>query len=304
MLAALPAGRRTVPRSEPPESNVTRLRPLSRRALAVASSALIGLAGGAALIAGPAAAQTSAVSSSCTWDQDTSQWVVSWTVTTDAPADVNAYRLISVEVTPGDRPVEGIEATPDSGGFPHDAHQPLEGEQRLSEGTTAASLVVRAEWDNGRQEEQSQGGSVEIPVDCGQPELLSDWSLDCDSLTITIQNPTGEAATVMVAPNAGEPVPVEVAGGGSATVEFPPSPGLSVDVVLDGVSTVDPAEPIQVTSGALAALDCAAEDDGGGGGLPATGISAIIVAGGALALLSLGAGLYLVARRRRIRFTA
>jgi LPXTG-motif cell wall-anchored protein len=283
---------------------VTRLRSLHRRALAVASSALLGLAGGAALIAGPAAAQASAVAGSCAWDPDTSQWVVTWTVTTDAPADADSYRLTSVEVTPDGSTLEGIEATPDAAGFPYDERQPLVGEQRLPEGSTAASLAVRAEWDGGQQDPQGQRGDVDIPADCGQPELLSVWSLDCDSLTITINNATDAAATVMVAPDAGEPVPVEVAGGGSGTVEFPPSAGLSVDVLLDGVSIVDPADPIAVSSGELAALECAEDDDGGGGGLPATGISAIIVAGGALALLSLGAGLYLVARRRRIRFTA
>jgi len=105
-------------------------------------------------------------------------------------------------------------------------------------------------------------------------------------------------------PSTGNPVPVEVAGGGSATVEFPPTPGLSVDVQAGGQSIVDPAEPIQISAEQVDALECEEEDDGGGGGLPATGTSALIVAAGALALLALGAGLYLIARRRRIRFTA
>lgn len=281
---------------------MNRLRSLPQRALAVASSALLGLLGGAVLIAGPAGAQTSTVAGSCAWDADADQWVVTWTVTPDAPTEVDSYRFVSIEVTPDGSTVEAIEATPETGAFPRDAHQPLVGEQRLPEDTTGASLAVQVEWDNAQQE--SQRGEVEIPADCEQPELLSQWSLDCDSVTITIHNSTDEPATVTFAPNAGNPVPVEVAGGGSATVDFPPSPGLSVDVLLDGRSIVDPTDPIEISSEQLAALECDEEDEGGGGGLPATGTSTIIVAGGALALLALGAGLYLIARRRRIRFTA
>jgi LPXTG-motif cell wall-anchored protein len=52
-------------------------------------------------------------------------------------------------------------------------------------------------------------------------------------------------------------------------------------------------------------LDCPAEeDDGAGGELPVTGTATSLIAGGAVALLVLGGGLYLLARRRRITFTA
>lgn len=284
---------------------MNRIRRLPRRALAIASSALLGLLGGAVILAGPADAHTSTVAGSCTWDADAAEWVVSWTVASDAPADVDGYRFVSVEVTPPGSAVAGIEPTSESGAFPHDAHQPLVGEQRLPEGTSAASLTVLAEWDNGQQDGEARRGEVQIPADCELPDLLSQWSLDCDSVTITIHNPTDETATVTFVPSTGNPVPVEVAGGGSATVEFPPTPGLSVDVLAGGQSIVDPAEPIQVSAEQVDALECdEGGDGGGGGGLPATGTSALIVAAGALALLALGAGLYLIARRRRIRFMA
>jgi LPXTG-motif cell wall-anchored protein len=283
---------------------VNRLRSLPRRVLAVASSALLGLLGGAVLLTGPVAAHTSTVEGSCTWDADAAEWVVTWTVTSDAPADVDAYRLVSVEATPPGSAVTGIEPTAESGVFPHDAQQPLVGEQRLPEGTTAASLAVLAEWDNGQQDDEARRGELSIPAGCAQPDLLSQWSLGCDSVTITITNPTDEAATVTFVPSTGNAVPVEIAGGGSVTVEFPPTPGLSVDVLVGDESIVDPDEPIEVSAEQVNALECDEDDDGGGGGLPATGTSALIVAAGALALLALGAGLYLIARRRRIRFTA
>lgn len=43
---------------------------------------------------------------------------------------------------------------------------------------------------------------------------------------------------------------------------------------------------------------------GGGGGLPITGTTITLVAGGAVLLLGLGTGVYLIARRRRVTFTA
>jgi LPXTG-motif cell wall-anchored protein len=277
------------------------LRSLPWRALAVASSALIGLLGGVVLFTGPAGAQAPAVEGSCAWDSAAEQWLVTWTVTGDAPAGADSYRLATVEATPGGSTVEDIEVTLASD-YPHDAGQQLVGRQRLPEGATSASLTVRAEWNNLEQAEQS--GEVEIPADCDQPSLLSQWSLECDALIITVHNQTDEPVTLTFAPNAGNSIPIEVAGGGPATVEFPPSEGLAVDVLLDGRSIVDPADPILVTSADLADLECDDEDGGGGGGLPATGTSTLLVVIGALILLALGTGLYLVARRRRIRFTA
>jgi LPXTG-motif cell wall-anchored protein len=44
--------------------------------------------------------------------------------------------------------------------------------------------------------------------------------------------------------------------------------------------------------------------DGDAAGLPETGASTGLIVGGAVALLALGGGLFLVARKRRLRFTA
>ena len=41
-----------------------------------------------------------------------------------------------------------------------------------------------------------------------------------------------------------------------------------------------------------------------GGELPITGSTTTLIAGGAVLLLAVGAGVYLVARRRRVTFTA
>ena len=46
------------------------------------------------------------------------------------------------------------------------------------------------------------------------------------------------------------------------------------------------------------------EDEGEGGELPVTGTTATLIAGGAVLLMALGTGAYLIARRRRVTFTA
>lgn len=285
-----------------------RPRPLPRRVLAAVAAALVGL-GGAALPTPPAGAQSTAapaeVSGSCAWDQEAGQWLVAWTIEPTAPDGASSYRLAEVASTPPDSPVEGIEQTGAAGTFPHPAGEELVGAQWLPEGTATASLTVRTEWDTGQLDEPAGSGTVEVPGDCQVPDLLDQWTVGCQALTITIGAPSGQDATVTLAPSTGEPVDVEVAGGGSATVEFPPAEGLTVDVLYHGRSVVDPADPIAVSPDDLAGLECDEEPaDGAGGGLPATGTPTILVAAGALALSLLGTGLYLVARRRRIRFTA
>jgi hypothetical protein len=289
---------------------VIRTGSLPRRLLAAASAACVGLLAGVVAtvaFAGPASSATAGVSGSCAWDSERSEWVVTWTVTNDAPAEVSSFRLVDVEATPAEHPVDGLTVA-DPGQFPHDADQPLEGEQRLPEAATGATLTVLVEWDDRQQHEQR--AELEIPADCQVPlpELLSEWDLSCDALTITVDNPGAADAPLTFAPNVGEPVVVEVAGESTATVEFPPSEGLTVDVLFDGQSIIDPSDPIEITPEQLTSQDCdeaAANDrEGQGGGLAATGTPTIVVVAGALVLLALGTGLYLIARRRRIRFTA
>ena len=268
----------------------------TRRAAAVLVSALLGLAGVVAYAA-PASAHSAEVSGACVWDPDSGQWAVTWSITSAEPG---AYRL--VEVTAAPEPVTGIEATLATG-FPHDAAEPLTGEQRLPEDATSASLSLRIEWDDGHQVEA--GADLTIPADCQAPTPppleIAKWSFGCDSLTIIVDNPSSEDATLTFAPSTGEPFDVEVAGGDSATVAFPAAAGLTVDVRYQGASIVHADDPITITPAAFEALTC--DEDDAAGGLPATGGPVALIAGGALLLLGLGAGLFLVARRRRIIFT-
>lgn len=86
---------------------------------------------------------------------------------------------------------------------------------------------------------------------------------------------------------------------------FQPSEGLVITAVaLVGGAVVGEAElswdALLVEEG----IECDEEPPGEGGELPVTGNTTLLVAGGAVALLALGGGLFLVARRRRVTFTA
>lgn len=114
----------------------------------------------------------------------------------------------------------------------------------------------------------------------------------CDELVFEFTNPTGgEDIELTLTPSTGAPVTVDLVAGTDETVEFPATEGLTVEV-SDGTETVTVAyaEP----------ADCG----GSGGGLPVTGAAtgAAIVA--AAALLVAGLVMYLVSRRRQVRFTA
>ena len=100
-----------------------------------------------------------------------------------------------------------------------------------------------------------------------------------------------------------------VAPGESKTVSFPASEGLTVSP-----SFADPAHAMSIAAAPLEAKDDSLGsipweqpegcDEGTGGGLPVTGAAAGGIAAGAAVLLAAGAVLFVMARRRRIRFPA
>jgi LPXTG-motif cell wall-anchored protein len=98
------------------------------------------------------------------------------------------------------------------------------------------------------------------------------------------------------------------AGADPHTHAFQAADGLTVTVelALDGT-------PVELKDNVVTwsdeGLGCAVEEedpgaDGEGGELPVTGASTTLFAGGAVLLLAVGGSLYLIARRRRVTFTA
>lgn len=262
------------------------------RALAAVVSALL-LVLGTWILASPATAAPGQIVGECYWDDN--QWVITWRVS--FPAETEPYRLVEHDATPAGSSLTGF--TPDQPGvFPHDPAQPLVGEQRVPADAPLAGITVVAEWADYHTETVT--GQVTIPGGCQAPELpdlIGDFGFDCQWLRVTIVNPTAEAVRLTLVPSGGTPLEVEVAADESATVEFPADEGRSVDVRLDGRSVVDPDRPITITPSGWAALDCDA-DGGEGADLPVTGTPVLLLVGGAVILVLLGTGLYLVARRR------
>ncbi|MFC5944922.1 hypothetical protein [Micromonospora harpali] len=135
------------------------------------------------------------------------------------------------------------------------------------------------------------------PEDCQEPEVGEPdggYESTCDELIFRIANPeNGATLTSTFTPSTGEPKTVTVEAGRDVTVTFPASPGLTVTVTGDLAS----GEAIKWEQ----PKDCEDGEEGGSGGgdqeggLPVTG---------AVALLAVGAVLFVMARRRRIRFTA
>ncbi|QGN50272.1 LPXTG cell wall anchor domain-containing protein [Micromonospora sp. WMMD558] len=137
---------------------------------------------------------------------------------------------------------------------------------------------------------------------CVEPgEPAGAYQSTCDELIFEISNPEdGETVTVTFTPNKGEPKTLTVKPGESGTVSFPAEEGLTVTPSAEGL---EDTEPIAWEKPA----DCA---PGGGGGdedeptLPLTGAATGGIIAGAAVLLAGGAVLFVLARRRKLRFTA
>ncbi|MGW1057550.1 hypothetical protein [Micromonospora rubida] len=147
-------------------------------------------------------------------------------------------------------------------------------------------------------------GTQQPPAECQEPEVgepETSYESTCDELVLLVQNPkNGASLTSTFTPSTGKPQTVTIEPGTNKSVRFPASKGLTVAVTGD----LESAEPIKWT----APLNgCDEGGTGGGdqdGGLPVTGAAAGGIAAGAVALLAAGAMLFVVARRRRIRFTS
>ncbi|MEV0002025.1 cell wall anchor protein [Micromonospora sp. NPDC050980] len=307
-----------------------------RRAVAVAAGALIGLAG-VATAAAPAAAHHPEPSGSYCATKD-GKVTVTWSVIS-SERDISG-RITKLESTvPGDITgglTVGAELKKQSEG-------PLTGTQThtFSGEIPELKLTVGAHWDRGRQshdgertvvaqptrnceveESPAPSPSTPTPTPSATPESsepptptptpsastppspsatpsapaepIFKLDQDCDSMTFTVENPAnGVPFTATLTTEKGVTEKLVSEPGRTASVEFDAYRGLKVTVKYD---VVEDSETIPYTQ----PEDCS----GQGGGLPVTGPAAGAIAGGAVLLLGAGAVLHVVARRRRISFTA
>ncbi|HTF06619.1 MAG TPA: LPXTG cell wall anchor domain-containing protein [Asanoa sp.] len=152
------------------------------------------------------------------------------------------------------------------------------------DGETAPAIrVVSGEKEIGKHTwTEPEGGCV--------PDIAIEQT--CDELSISVTNPpNGLEFDLVFTPNTGEAQTMKVEKGKTAKVTFDASEGL---VVTPSVGEEN-LEPIAWKQPA----DCEATPT-----LPKTGANTGAIAGGAGGLLVIGAGLFFIARRRRLRFTA
>ncbi|MBM7492950.1 LPXTG-motif cell wall-anchored protein [Micromonospora luteifusca] len=140
------------------------------------------------------------------------------------------------------------------------------------------------------------------PEDCVKPgEPQAGFESTCDKLVFGFANPeNGKAFEVTLTPNKGEVQKRTVEPGKTVVVEFAASEGLTVTPAAEGL---DDTSPIAWEKPA----DCNAGQGGGDKdepALPLTGAATGGIIAGAVVLLAAGAGLFVMARRRRVRFTA
>jgi LPXTG-motif cell wall-anchored protein len=136
-------------------------------------------------------------------------------------------------------------------------------------------------------------GGFEAPKGCAPVKVAS--RSDCDSLTVSIENPKGTTPVdATLTPKGGDAQTVTVAPGEAKEVKFDAEQGFEVTLTIGDQSGKIPWKQPANCGGAA----------GGGPSLPVTGASIGTAAGIGAVLLAAGVGLFLVVRRRRIRFTA
>jgi hypothetical protein len=141
-----------------------------RRSLAVLGATFLGLTAALA-VAAPASAHHSEVKVKADCETATGEWVVTWTVNSYAPQGVSNYKLTSVDAeklvgeTKSAVSIPGIEVT-QGDSYPHAVGTPLVGVQRLPGESTGASLTVKAQWDNGYNEDGPKGASIKFSGTC------------------------------------------------------------------------------------------------------------------------------------------
>ncbi len=286
-----------------------------RRTTAILAGAVLGMAGAVALAA-PAMATHPTVTGTATCVADNG-WKVTWKVTNQWP---NQGEVKDVKVNAP----EGGTITGDivvGATLKHkDANEARVGELVVPADAPKAKLRVGVLFDNGHRE--GDEGVVDRPEKCppppsnppsnppstppstppSNPPVVGDAEpiidMDCTTLTFGLDNPAdGEEIKVTLTTSKGETRVMVVKPGEQKVEKFSATPGFVLTIK-------DEASGESVELPYTQPEDC--DSAGGGGGepeLPLTGAAAGGIAGGAALLLGVGAVLFVMARRRRVKFT-
>jgi LPXTG-motif cell wall-anchored protein len=271
-----------------------------RRTTAVLAGAVIGLAGVVATAA-PASAHHPELTGTAACVEE-GGWKVDWTLTAVAPHE-KVGTIVKVESTEGGSPLSKIVVDATVG-----ANQTVTETQSFPVEVTKAKLVVAMKWDGVDRKRIEH--KVEAPEGCKPPTEPEEppaeepaqptpiLEVTCDTMTIGLDNTTDEDITLLLTTSKGEERTLEIPAGEKGTEKFSADKGFSVTVGLEGTDETEKVDYVQPEG---------CEGTGGGSGepeLPETGAAVGGIAGGAGLLLVVGAGLFFLARRRKVKFTA
>ena len=122
---------------------------------------------------------------------------------------------------------------------------------------------------------------------------------DCTSITIGLDNTKGEIEYKLhFVPSTGSAKDLDIKAGEKKSATFDATTGFTVKVTIVAVFNGESSEAETVTVPYEKPSSC------GSGDLAVTGSSAAPLAGGAVAVAGIGAGLFFMARRRKLKFTA
>lgn len=166
--------------------------------------------------------------------------------------------------------------------------------------THEASFFTRVSYEVFLNGNLIKEGEWEDPGDCGDATVLVDWEFECDAITLEVTAPrTFEIVLIMREDD--EQFLWDVEPGATTTLTlFDATEGTVVVITYDGdvVETIAWEEPEGCGEPATE------QEKGSAGELAATGSPTLWIAGVAVALLTVGVGLYILTRRRFVHFTA
>ncbi|MFS8477623.1 MAG: LPXTG cell wall anchor domain-containing protein [Micromonosporaceae bacterium] len=271
---------------------MTRNRLSPRRLAAVTAAAFVGAAATLAL-ASPASAHHPIVKGEAVCDTATGDWVVTWTVG-NSERDLEA-KVTKVELAPAGTTITNIA---EGAVLPKKGAGVLTGVQRVSADKDMASLTVHAKWDRKKPVTAKAQGKVYFKDECAketpkEAKPAAEFKTSCD-MTVTVILTNAEDATA--------PAAFTVTGKDGFSEQKTVAPGEQAEVAVPAANAAE----ITVTEGAQDAVVATNERAAPANcdSLPVTGVQAGAIAAGALGLLGVGAALFFVARRRRIRFVA
>lgn len=267
----------------PQEYALNSMHPAFRRLTAFAGAVLAGTAA-ALLLASPASAHQTMVEGTAVCDTAKGDWVVTWTV--GNTEDDLEGKITGMSLKPDGTTVTNIAK---DAVLPMKGKGELTGVQRVAASEKEASLSVSAQWIRDKETiNHKDADTVTFTGTCAKNTAT--FATACDGVvTVTLDNTAGtEAAKFVVKGKDGWVVEKTVeAGKTDSSVKVPAANSAEI--------TVSQSDTVIATGKKALPANC--------GGLPVTGAKAGAAAAGALGLVGAGAALFVMARRRRIRFT-